>query len=256
MGAGEVVIVAQLEDPVAIGVQRIIAASGGGVVWYTPGTLATLNVELSGETFKVDGRAVRSVLWRVSPEMPLAEDFHEEDRAFAGAEVAATWIAALRSNSIVAINSFDAEAWYSGLRPQFWRDRLSAAGVAVTTMSVGDCPVPEAWQWAPYTTGELSGPSEQTARAVMASACHPVPDIVTSVHVCGDTMLACPAPNIRLAIARLDAWGVRLATLEANTAGHVHRVRVLPVFDDETLLERVTTRLGSYLYDDCAARRS
>jgi hypothetical protein len=33
-------------------------------------------------------------------------------------------------------------------------------------------------------------------------------------------------------------------------------VRVLPVFDDASLLERVTTILGTHLYDNCTARRS
>jgi hypothetical protein len=256
MDTSEVVIVAQPEDPVAVGVQQMVAASGGGVAWYAPSALATLNVELTGEMFNVDGRAVRTVLWRVSPEMPLAEDFQVVDRAFAGAEVAATWLAALRTNGIVAINRFDAEAWYSGLRPQYWRDRLSAAGIAVTSMSVGDCPVPEDWQWSPYTTGEPSELPEPKARAVMASACHAEKDLVTSVYVCGQIITECPDPNVHLATELLDAWGVGLAAIEADTDGRLHRVRVLPVFDDASLLERVTTILGTHLYDNCTARRS
>jgi len=256
MTRSEVVIVAQPEDSLAVGVQQVIAASGGGVAWYTPRTLATLNIELTGEMFNVDGRAVRSVLWRVSPEMPLAEDFQVVDRAFAGAEVAATWIAGLRIRDIVAINRFDAEAWYSGLRPQYWRDRLSAAGIAVTSMSIGDCSVPDDWQWSPYTTGQPSELPEPKARAVMASACHPARKVVTSVYVCGEIITERPDPNVRRATELLDAWGVGLAAIEADTEGRLHRVRVLPVFENASCLERVATILGTHLYDNRTARRS
>ena len=256
MTRSEVVIVAHPGDPVAVGVQQVIAASGGGVAWYTPSALATLGVELTGETFNVDGRAVRTVLWRVSPEMPFAEDFEVADRGFAGAEVAATWIAALRSPDILAINRFDAEAWYSGLRSQYWRDRLGAAGVVLTSVSIGDCPVPHGWQWSPYTTGEFSELPERKARKVMASACHPVQELVTSVYVCGQIITEHPDLNVRYATELLDTWGVRLAAIESDTDGRLHRVRVLPVFDDASLLERVTTVLGAYVYENCTARRS
>src|SRR4029450_9833330 len=42
----------------------------------------------------------------------------------------------------LAINRFDAEAWYSGLRWQYWRDRLAQSDVAVTDICVGDLSLP------------------------------------------------------------------------------------------------------------------
>lgn len=241
------VIVAPPEDPLAVGVQQVVGSSGGSVVWYAPRQLGALNVALTEQAFNVEERVVESVLWRVSPEMPLAEDFQADDRGFAGAEVAATWIAALNTNTNVAINRFDAEAWYSGLRPQYWRDRLHGAGIIVTPMSVGDCPLPADWQWSPYTTGEPNEPPEPKARAVMASACHAVTAVVTSISVCGRIITECRDSNVRRAAELLDGWGVGLAAIDSDSDGRVHRVRVLPVFDDAALLERVTTLVGTHL---------
>jgi len=253
---GALVIVAQPEDPVAVRVRHVVAARGVAIVWYAPDELATLNVELTEETFNVDDTAVRTVLWRVSPEMALAESFREHDRTFAGAETAAMWIAALRMHGTAAVNRFDAEAWYSGLRSQYWRDRLRAAGIAVTSICVGDQPLPSDWQWSPYTTGEPCELSGLMARAVMASACHGVTRLVTSVSVCGEIVTDCPDANVRRAAELLDAWGIGLVAIDSDRDGRVHRLRVLPVFDDASLLERVTTILGDRLYEHCAARRS
>ena len=253
---GELVIVARPADPVAAGVRRVVAGLGGSVAWYSPGELAALNVELTEAAFNVAQRTVRTVLWRVSPDMPLAESFCDGDRSFACAEVAATWIAGLNPQTTAVINRFDADAWYSGLRPQYWRDRLQAAGIGVTEIRVADQPVPADWQWSPYTTGEPCELPEQTARAVMASVCHCAAPLVPTVALCGEVMTGCRDTNVQRAAAILDGWGVGLAALDSDADGRVHRVRVLPVFDDPSLLERVTAVLGGRLYDHCAARRS
>jgi hypothetical protein len=251
-----VVVVAQADDALAVDVRQAIDRLGGAVTWYRPPELALLGVDLNAQAFHVEGRSVRAVLWRVSPEMPLAEGFRADDRAFVGAEVAATWIAALRTPGISAINRFDADAWYSGLRPHYWRNRLAAAGIAVTTMHVGGDPVPDDWQWSPYTTGEASPPPDPKARAMMASACHPVPQLVTSAALRGRIAGGSRESNVARAAALLDTWGVGLAAIDSDPRGRVHRIRVLPVFDSPSVRERVTSRIGRYLYDDCTARRS
>jgi hypothetical protein len=256
MPAGDLVIVAQPHDSIASGVQHVVRALGGGVVWYMPHELATLDVELTKETFNVGHRVVQTILWRVSPEMPLADAFQDDDKAFASAEVAATWLAALHSNGTSAINRFDAEAWYSGLRPQYWRDRLSDVGVVVTSISVGDQIVPGDWQWSPYTTGQPCDLPDRMVRATMASACHPMTEVVTSVSVCGRMITEYPDSNVQRAAEFLHAWGIGLAAIDADRDGRVHRVRVLPVFDDARLLDQITQSLGSYLYDHCLAGRS
>ena len=256
MPSAEVVVVAQADDKLALGVRQALARLGGAVTWYRPPELAGLSVHLSEQEFHVEGRAVRTVLWRVSPEMPLAEGFREDDRAFAGAEVAATWIAALKTTGISAINRFDAEAWYSGLRPQYWRNRLAAAGIAVTAIRVGSHPVPDDWLWSPYTTGESCPLPDPKARALMASACHRATPLVTSAAVRGRIVAGSRESHVGRAAALLDAWGVGLAAIDSDPGGRVHRIRVLPVFDNASVREQVTRDLGRYLYDDCTARRS
>lgn len=251
---GTLVVVAQSEDRLARRVTDVVAARGGRTRWCVPAQLASLSVELTGEAFSVDSDTVRAIFWRVSPDMALAEEFRAEDRAFAAAETAAVWIAGNHLPGTLAINRFDAEAWYSGLRWQYWRDRLAASGVAVTDICVGDVALPEHWVWSPYTTGEPCEMPDAPARAVMASACHRDVPPLTSVAVCGGVVAASPHPNVQRAAALLDAWGVQLAAIDSDPDGRVHRVRVLPNFEEGPLFEQVATTLGDRLYEHCAAR--
>ena len=251
---GTLVVVAQSEDRVAQRVTRAFAARGGRTRWCAPGRLGGLKVDLTDEAFSIEGEPVRAIFWRVSPDMPLADDFRAEDRAFAASETAAVWIAGQHLPGTMAVNRFDAEAWYSGLRWQYWRDRLAACGVAVTDIRVGDLPLPACWQWSPYTTGEPCDMPEAPARAVMASACHDAVAPLTSVAVCGGIVMAAPHPNVARAAALLDRWGVGLAAIDSDADGRVHRVRVLPEFDEGPLFERAVTTLGDRLYEHCAAR--
>jgi hypothetical protein len=94
------------------------------------------------------------------------------------------------------------------------------------------------------------------ARAVMASACYPVTPLVTSVAVYGEIVTERPNANVRRAAELLDGWGVGLVSIDSDREGRVDRLRVLPVFDDLPLLERVTMSLGERLYEHCAAWRS
>jgi len=251
---GTLVVVAPEEDSLARRVSEVVAARGGRTRWCTPAGLASLSVALTDEAFTVEDETVRALLWRVSPDMPLAEDFRADDRSFASAETAAVWIAGNALPGTLAINRFDAEAWYSGLRWHYWRDRLSAAGVAVTDISVGDLALPDGWQWSPYTTGDPCDVPAAPARAVMASACHDAVDLVTAVAVCGDVGPAPSHANVRRAAALLDAWGVGLAAIDADGDGRVHRVRVLPAFEEGPVFEHVAATLGDRLYEHCAAR--
>jgi hypothetical protein len=251
---GTLVVVAQDGDRLARRVKEIVDARGGRTRWCAPARRASLSVALTDETFTVEDDTVGAILWRVSPDMPLADDFREEDRAFAAAETAAVWIAGNCLRGTLAVNRFDAEAWYSGLRWHYWRDRLAASGVAVTDICVGDLALPSDWQWSPYTTGEPCDLPEGPARAVMACACHDAVTLVTSIAVCGDITAASPHPNVRRTAELLDAWGVGLAAIDADPGGRVHRVRVLPALEDSPLAEHVALTLGDRLYEHCAAR--
>jgi hypothetical protein len=251
---GTLVVVAQSEDRLACRVTEVFAARGGRTRWCAPAQLASLSVELTDEAFRIENEVVRAIFWRVSPDMPLAEEFRAEDRAFAASETAAVWIAGTHLPGTLAINRFDAEAWYSGLRWQYWRDRLAASGVAVTDLCVGDLALPADWLWSPYTTGEPCEMPEAPARAIMASACHGAVVPLTSVAVCGEVVAISPPPNVRRAAELLDAWGVQLAAIDSDPDGRVHRVRVLPAFAEEPLFEQVATTLGDRLYEHCAAR--
>jgi hypothetical protein len=251
---GTLVVVAQSEDRLACRVTEVVAARGGRTRWCAPAQLASLSVALNDEAFSVDNEHVRAIFWRVSPDMALAEGFRAEDRAFAASETAAVWIAGNHLPGTLAINRFDAEAWYSGLRWQYWRDRLAASGVAVTDICVGDMALPADWQWSPYTTGEPCEMPEGPARAIMASACHSDVPPLTSVAVCGEVVAASAHSNVQRAAELLDAWGVQLAAIDSDPDGRVHRVRVLPTFEEGPLFEQVATTLGDRLYEHCAAR--
>ena len=256
MSVSDVVIVAQADDALAASIRSTVAGLGGSIAWYHPGDLASVEVRLSTDEFRVDRRPVRSVLWRVSPEMPLADAFLEEDRAFAAAETAAVWIAALRTSTVTAINRFDAAAWYSGLRPHYWRDRLASAGIAVTPVRIGGDGIPDDWSWMPYTTGDSVDSPGQKAAALMAAAFHAPVTNVTWPVVAGRVLNAGYDVNIGRTARLLETWGVGLAAIDADDEGRVHLVRVLPFFDDGETHARVAADIGRHLHDHCAARRS
>jgi hypothetical protein len=257
MSVSDVVIVADAGDALAASVRSTVAGLGGSTAWYHPNDLASVEVRLTMDEFRVDRRPVRSVFWRVSPEMPLAGAFREDDRAFAAAETAAVWIAALRTRSVTAINRFDAAAWYSGLRPHYWRDRLSSAGIAVTSVRIGGDGIPENWLWIPYTTGGSAESPGQKAAALMAAAFHAPATYVTWPVVRGNVIRsAAYDSNIGRTARFLDMWGVGVAAIDADEEGRVHLVRVLPIFDDATTHARIASEIGRHLHGHCTDRRS
>lgn len=248
-----IVIVAQPADTLAARVRDVLHARGADVRWFTPARLGTVPVTLSDRAFVVDGSEVAALLWRVSPDMLTGDGFQDADRNFASSETAATWIAALNLPTISAINRFDAQSWYSGLRTHYWRDRLADAGVDLTPMAVGR--VPDSWQWMPYTTGELSDPPDERAWPVMACASHPPGALTTVITLAGETDVADVPANVTRAANTLHQWGIEVAAIDVDASGRIHRLRVLPAVEDHKL-DYLAARLAEYLNDDCIARRS
>jgi hypothetical protein len=162
-------------------------------------------------------------------------------------------MAALAMPFVAAVNRFDAAAWYSGLRPHYWRDRLAASGVRITPTRVGDDGVPDDWWWMPYTTGASAPNPGHRAAAVMAAAFHPPATYAAwpalSGHVAPDA-----DANIGHAARLLDTWGVRLAVIDADRDGRVHLVRVLPIFEDAATRAGIAAEVGRQLHDHCTAR--
>ena len=248
-----VVIVAGPADALAAEVRDVLTARGVRTRSYTPGALGTVDVSLT-QRFCADDVDVAAILWRVSPEMSLADSFQPVDRTFASAETAATWIAALSLDEVRVINRFDGQAWYSGLRSHYWRDRLAGAGVELTPTTVGDESVPADWRWSPYTTGEPCDPPDPVVRRVLACACHEDFALHTFTVIAGEVVPARPPRNVIRTVELLDSWGVALATVDADDHGRVHRVCVLPRFEDRATLQTIAIRLAEELYAHCAAR--
>ncbi len=247
MSPHRLTLVAPVRDGVAAEVGRAAARRGASVTWHAPADLAARQVALQDTSCVVDGAPLTAVLWRVSPDMNLADGFTEADRRFATNETAATWIAALQLESIAAVNRFDAQAWYSGLRAQYWCDRLRAAGVRVAPACAGDADVAPHWRWHPYTAdGDCDLPG-RPARASMATACREPFPLSRHVSLFGTVPPSSAHPNVERAARLLFDWGIGLATIGSDIFGRVHDVRVLPVLDDTPLLAHVAERLTEYL---------
>jgi hypothetical protein len=253
-GAREPIVVAVCEDddPLAGALLRVVASRGAVTRRVAPAMLSDLGVCLEKESFLLDGWPVGGVIFRAGNEASLSEGFDPADRAFCDADISATWLAALHLDSVIAINRYDATAWYENSRWPLWRQRLLARGVRVVPMRFGDPEIGETAAWYPHTQLRAQLAPDREARRVFGAPLTTHQPAYRAMVACGEVLGTELSPAARATASAtasvLDDYGVRLAAIALDADGAVVHVDTSPPATDTDAGAQAIDRLASLVH--------
>jgi hypothetical protein len=220
-----------------------LQARGAAVQVVSPLTLGRLRVALTGDTFRVNNAPVAGIFSLTLPHGLFSGDFVEEDQSFCNVEIGAVWLAACHLESVLAINRYDAAAWFDRLSWPLWYRTLSKADVSLSPFSVGDVCTDNSHQWYPYGSGVPHPVPAQSARRVLGSAICRSQQKQISLVVCEEVISGARTPEIVRAAKLLAAFGVRIAAITTDVNGFILGVNVRPVIFADGLLHRAADLL-------------
>jgi hypothetical protein len=253
LGQPIIVAVGGASDPLVMAVVAECEGRGIALRRVAPGCLGDLRVELRGETFRVDGCPVGGILFRSPPDASFCEGFAAADRVFCDVEVRAIWLAAFHLDSILAINRYDAAAWFEGAGWPVWRPRLLAAGRGVAPFWVGGAQGATGWSWYPYGECQPRPAPGRAARGMLGAAL--TPDIARreSLVVGGEVVAGRTSPAVAATAAILADAGIRIAGVVTDEHDRVLVVDTQPAF--AAIAARHAARLLCRWYDEHLHRR-
>lgn len=227
-----VAVVSSHADSLASEVSATLRARGIRTRDVSPGALGTLHVDLREDVFSIDGQPVGGIFFRSSPDSTFSEGFLADDRSFCDAEIGATWLAALHLESIVAVNRYDAIAWFEGLDWPVWRRRLIEAGIPVSPFGFGEVRAEGPLYWCPYKSCAVEVASDPATRGVLGSAVTSSVHKQTTLMVCNYVIRGEANSNVLDAGKLLHEAGVRLAQIATDLDGRILLVNTQPVISD------------------------
>jgi hypothetical protein len=243
-----IIIIGNDTDRLADAVTTKLTIRGIWALQIGPGVLGDLSVSLSGDTFRVEGRRVGGVFFRAFPDTGFSLSYDLEDQPFCDAEVGATWLAAMQLDSVLAINRYDATAWFEGLIWPVWRRRLVAAAVPVSRLAIGDVAAGDGWAWYPYCTGLPEALPSLETRRVLGAALTPEPSAEESLTVDGIVAAGATTAGVLAAARALADGGLRIAKIVTDGKGRVLSVNPHPCIVEDEILGRVTDLLVDLYY--------
>jgi hypothetical protein len=248
MNESSIVVVNVPEDSLANLIATKLQAQGTHVLHVTPDALGSLQTSLENDSFDVDGRPVGGILFRSSPNAFFSTGFKTEDQRFCDAEIRAAWLAALHLESVLAVNRYDAVAWFEGLDWPVWRRRLIQAGIPAAPFAVGDVASDPSYAWYPYVSHYAHSVPGAKTRKILGSALTQAVPAQVSLLV-GDEIVAGKATPAVLAASELlrDA-GVRIAEIVTDADERIITVNTLPMISDAQLGELVSQRIAGMYY--------
>jgi hypothetical protein len=175
------------------------------------------------------------ILFRAFPDSTFSVGFDAEDQPFCNSEIGAAWLAALNLDSVLAVNRYDATAWFEGLGWPVWRRWLAAAGVPLSPFAFGDAGAEDLDGWHPYATGLREALPPASTRRILGAAFTASLSAATVLAVAGVPPRDEMSAAIREAARVLDACGLRIAEIGADAEGRVLAVNPQPSISDEAL---------------------
>ena len=229
-----VAVVAHENDMLAAHTAAELELGGVPVLCLRPSELAGATTTLDGDRFVVDGCAVGGILFRAHPDEKLEAGFAPEDSSFCNAELRAVWLAALHLDDVLAINRYDAVAWYGGIGWQTWRRVLEEVGVELSPLRVGtpEDGEPSDASWYPYALGTPRPAPGLATRRTLSAATTTARAASVVRGVCGRTLGDTPSSAMSRAVVELRAAGLELVEVAGDEAGRVLQAGVLPRFED------------------------
>jgi hypothetical protein len=154
------------------------------------------------------------------------------DQPFCDAEIRAIWLAALNLDSILAVNKYDAVAWFEGLNWPVWRRKLIHAGIPVSKFWFGDTTLRTSCVWYPYTSQEARPAPGYHAKRVLGSALTESTLIQKSLIIGKDIVAGKQTRSILSTAELLADAGVCIAEVATDAYDNIVTVNTQPTISD------------------------
>jgi hypothetical protein len=243
-----VAIVSEVTDSLAKAVATSLKVQGVWTEEILPAALGDVRIVLRDDSLFVNGGRMGGIFFRASSDSNFSQGFVTEDRSFSDAEVRATWLAALNLQSIVAINRYDATAWFEGLRWTVWRRKLLQAGIPVCDFTFGDVQTEHNVFWHPYTSDVSQSAPERSICRVLGSAISPSDAKHVSFAVCNQIISGCPKANLLATVRALSDVGVGLAEITTDSDDRILSVNPQPIILEPECLKRAVDLIVGFYY--------
>lgn len=250
LASPSIAVVRDDSDRLAAVVTHLLRNANIPVIEIRTGTLSSVPVCLSEDIFLLDQQPVAGILFRAYPDASFSEGFEVEDSLFCNAELSATWLAAINLRSVLAINGYDAMAWFEGLRWTIWRQRLLGAGIAVSPFMFGSSPSQQRSMWYTYAGAWIADQGEYgDVHQILGSAISPSQHKQASLIVGGSVTDGEQSAAVSDTAAVLSKYGVTVARICTDEEDRILAVDTLPLLAEQHVIER-SARVLVELYHD------
>jgi hypothetical protein len=236
-------IVSQAGDPLSDALVGQLSAQGIPAIQITTESLGDLHTCLDEEVFLLDGQEVGAIFFHAHPDEIFSCSFQENDRPFVDVEIRAIWLAAMQLDSILAINCYDADAWFENLHWTVWRRKFADADVPLAEINYGGFNGQNEDYWLPYTFQNPQQPLDNPTRKLLGAAS--IYDGCWDLHrfVCSETLTTSPTSSVQIAAKVLLATGIRLVDIWVNSREQVVIADTVPLFSEPLEILAVSERL-------------
>jgi hypothetical protein len=250
MSAAEpIALIVSLEkDAIGAACREALQARGVTVRSIPPALLGEARLALAPSQFRFEGMPVRGLLLRTPPCFPVSARFDSADQAFADSEIGATLLAAASLSSLIAVNRFDATAWFENGRWSVWHQRLEVAGVPVTTFEAGPDPAGDGGWWHPHTTFTAIAPPAPAAMAAFTGLTTTAVAGATYLAVGGNPIDPVAPPTVFRTAAVLEREGLAFAAITVDQDGAIHKINPFPEAADPAEAARAGQALAEHIH--------
>jgi hypothetical protein len=217
-------------------------------IQIAPDTLGSRQIRLQDGTLYLDSVPIHGMFFRVSPDSKFSDGYQIDDQAFCDAEIRSVLLAALNLESMLAVNKYDATAWFEGLGWPTWRRKLIRAGIPVSEFLFGASDVSVRRVWYPYGSPNAMQAPDYHARRTLGSALTENTTVQKSLVLGKDVAVGRQAASICATAEWLAAQGVYLAEIVSDADDKILTVNTLPMIEKLATNKLVGHQIAEMFY--------
>jgi len=241
-------VISYPEDKLASSIMAILRTQGIRVLHTLPGALGSRQITLQCNLLRIDGWTISGVLFRVSPESVFNEEFEVKDQAFCDAELRAIWLAAINLDSILAVNKYDAMAWFEGLSWPTWRRKLIQAQIPVAKFFFGDSELDTQCHWYPYASQEPRTAPGYITKRILGSALTESASTQASFMVGKEVIAGRRSDSILATVQFLVDSGIYIAEIVTDIDDNILSINTQPTTAEVHLRNLICGRIAELFH--------
>jgi hypothetical protein len=243
-------IIANQEDTLSNEVIKKFQKHRTSFIHVVPDKVGDLAICLKHGQCLINNSPVDGIFYRASLDSSFCGSFVAEDQNYCSAEIRATLLAAMHTESIMSINLYDATAWFEGGNWLVWRRILIKEGMKLSPYAFGDIQRNEQGYWHPYASWSIRGLPGNTTMQVMGSAMAINDQSRSSIIVCGKVIDGKELPSVLQSAQILEKQGIRIAQLMTDSEERIVAVNTQPIFlDSESAQKAAELIVEAYDYN-------